>query len=233
MSLTSGEKEFCTARAAVRKVLHPRLPHSFGRCLFAAECGTGTVRREEGMMAMQIRLQRHDAETPWRWSAGRASRFTRAPRLRRPSCRWSARPTIARWLNCDPIEEEGGLNLYAFAGNSPAGSVDPLGLKFRLRIWPFNSAGCIVAAIKNLKARLEKASNDLESCLDGCRGPCASYIIDCRHTCGDIYRIDAASASAEYAATALACVVWPTTQPPVNPVPIPKPAKHNEKEFHH
>ena len=33
-----------------------------------------------------------------------------------------------RWLNRDPIEEEGGLNLYAYVGNNSINRVDPFGL---------------------------------------------------------------------------------------------------------
>ncbi|MBN1489015.1 MAG: RHS repeat-associated core domain-containing protein [Phycisphaerae bacterium] len=33
-----------------------------------------------------------------------------------------------RWLNRDPIEEDGGLNLYAFVENCPLRGIDPLGL---------------------------------------------------------------------------------------------------------
>jgi len=34
-----------------------------------------------------------------------------------------------RWLNRDPIEEQGGLNLYGFVGNDPVNAWDYLGLK--------------------------------------------------------------------------------------------------------
>ncbi len=37
-------------------------------------------------------------------------------------------PPLMRWLNCDPIEEEGGVNLYAFASNSPSYETDAFGL---------------------------------------------------------------------------------------------------------
>jgi RHS repeat-associated protein len=37
-------------------------------------------------------------------------------------------PETGRWLNRDPIEEEGGLNLYGFVGNDPVNEVDLLGL---------------------------------------------------------------------------------------------------------
>ena len=35
---------------------------------------------------------------------------------------------LGRWLGRDPIEEEGGLNLYGYVGNSPLRFIDPLGL---------------------------------------------------------------------------------------------------------
>ena len=37
-------------------------------------------------------------------------------------------PGMGRWLNRDPLEEEGGINLYAAMGNNPVNSVDEYGL---------------------------------------------------------------------------------------------------------
>lgn len=37
-------------------------------------------------------------------------------------------PDIQRWINRDPTAESGGANLYAFCGNNPINSFDPLGL---------------------------------------------------------------------------------------------------------
>ncbi len=37
-------------------------------------------------------------------------------------------PSTCRWLCADPMEEEGGLNLYAFCGNDPVNRVEYLGL---------------------------------------------------------------------------------------------------------
>ena len=39
----------------------------------------------------------------------------------------SSDPIVWLWLNRDPVEEEGGLNLYAAFGNSPIDRLDPNG----------------------------------------------------------------------------------------------------------
>ncbi len=38
-------------------------------------------------------------------------------------------PTVQRWVNRDPIEEKGGLNLYEFAANASVNFIDPDGRK--------------------------------------------------------------------------------------------------------
>jgi hypothetical protein len=39
-------------------------------------------------------------------------------------------PQLQRWINRDPLGEEGGMNLYAFVGNNPIGFADYEGLSF-------------------------------------------------------------------------------------------------------
>ncbi len=47
-------------------------------------------------------------------------------------------PSLGRWINRDPIEEEGGLNLYAYVGNNPISGIDSLGLcpSSKTKGWP-------------------------------------------------------------------------------------------------
>ena len=40
-------------------------------------------------------------------------------------------PNLQRWLNRDPIEEDGGINLYGFVLNNPIGDIDPFGTDLR------------------------------------------------------------------------------------------------------
>ncbi len=39
-------------------------------------------------------------------------------------------PNLQRWLNRDPIQEQGGMNFYGYVGNNPQGKIDSLGLQF-------------------------------------------------------------------------------------------------------
>ncbi len=51
-------------------------------------------------------------------------------------------PNLQRWLNRDPIAENGGLNLFAFIGNMPTGAIDPYGLD-----WKDKCASIFAAAV--------------------------------------------------------------------------------------
>jgi RHS repeat-associated protein len=45
-------------------------------------------------------------------------------------------PSLQRWLNRDPIQELGGINLYGFVSDDPIGEIDALGLDFAPNISP-------------------------------------------------------------------------------------------------
>lgn len=53
-------------------------------------------------------------------------------------------PSTGRWLNRDPIEELGGINLYNFCGNAPSGKTDDFGLSGEL-------VGCPACVCKKVK----------------------------------------------------------------------------------
>ena len=72
--------------------------------------------------------------TSWGSDQSASGRFADAPptehdciSIAEPSGYESA-PSRTTWLSRDPIEEEGGLNLYGYVGNDSVGLADPLGL---------------------------------------------------------------------------------------------------------
>ena len=52
-------------------------------------------------------------------------------------------PRLGRWMNWDPIEEAGGLNLYESFGNAPTSRIDPDG---RALIWSCAVCACCAGA---------------------------------------------------------------------------------------
>ena len=56
-------------------------------------------------------------------------------------------PEMGRWMNRDPIQEQGGLNLYAMVWNSPTNWVDNVGLD------PVKKEGCLYIWITVLQGK--------------------------------------------------------------------------------
>jgi RHS repeat-associated protein len=56
-------------------------------------------------------------------------------------------PNLQRWLNRDPISEQGGYNLYTFANNDAANELDENGMLSRFHAEPGNCPGNPVAPI--------------------------------------------------------------------------------------
>ena len=78
-------------------------------------------------------------------------------------------PRLARWMTRDPLEEEGGLNLYVIAGNDTCGRFDRVGLLSErppeVKILP----GLIYAALKGWKD-VKLSGVALEAIKKGVRG---------------------------------------------------------------
>jgi len=92
--------------------------------LVSAADGSVAARYEYGPFGELIRATGPVAKAnPIRWSTKYQDDETDLVMyLRRP---YSA--SSGRWLSRDPIEESGGINLYAFLGNAPLSKVDPFG----------------------------------------------------------------------------------------------------------
>ena len=56
-------------------------------------------------------------------------------------------PNLQRWLNRDPIEEDGGINLYEFANNCPENWIDSDGQETITLTWPVIKAVPISAPV--------------------------------------------------------------------------------------
>jgi len=61
-------------------------------------------------------------------------------------------PQLGRWISRDPIEEQGGYNLYAMIGNNPMWGWDELGLTIRVYYGPSGAkTGHIAVVVGNKK----------------------------------------------------------------------------------
>jgi RHS repeat-associated protein len=85
---------------------------AFGRVIMKDEAGLASTGAGEGGMPIQFSTKYTDAETALVYYGYRY--FS---------------PDMGRWLNNDPIQEKGGLNLLAFTGNNPVDWADKLGLR--------------------------------------------------------------------------------------------------------
>ncbi len=76
---------------------------------------------------------------------------------------------LGRWLNRDPLDELGAVNLYAYAGNDPIDRIDPLG-----QMWCGREQGCYLAGGHN-----EGNTNCPRKPAPERKPPCS----DCAQTC--------------------------------------------------
>lgn len=86
-------------------------------------------------------------------------------------------PSLQRWLNRDPIEEEGGINLYADVENNPLNLIDPYGLHWTDYIPDFVTSPRVVDFAAGMADNLtfgltDKARNalDINDSVNKCTG---------------------------------------------------------------
>lgn len=80
------------------------------------------------------------------------------PQLYYYGYRWYA-PSLQRWMNRDPIGENGGINLYGFVDNNPIDSVDFLGLSSQAL-----NDGPLPEELQNLPSLSEAAAKGCDNC---------------------------------------------------------------------
>jgi len=88
--------------------------------------GVPSARYEYDAFGNSVRLTGSGSvarDNPSRFSTKRAEVNTGLVRYVYRACA----PSLANWLNRDPIGEKGGANLYAFVRNAPANAIDPYG----------------------------------------------------------------------------------------------------------
>ncbi|MDI9382262.1 MAG: RHS repeat-associated core domain-containing protein [Verrucomicrobiota bacterium] len=68
-------------------------------------------------------------------------------------------PSAGRWLSRDPIEEQGGLNLYGFVNNDPVDFVDVFGL-WKSRPWGSQHKDLTINALNTALASLRDKPSD-------------------------------------------------------------------------
>jgi len=67
-------------------------------------------------------------------------------------------PDTGRWASRDPIEEEGGMNLYGFVGNGPIVRVDRYGLEFKTGVFDINRYSVSDAKTAGTRAAVESTA---------------------------------------------------------------------------
>ena len=90
-------------------------------------------------------------------------------------------PQTGRWINRDPIEERGGINLYGFVGNGGLGKWDLLGLMGRP---PLPSVPCNPPQILSCRKQCCEQGGKLAGCIQDSSGfTCVCKKMEERNEC--------------------------------------------------
>jgi len=99
----------------------------------------------EGSFTSSLKAwNRHDGDVIAAAPSARRTRSARCAPSRNPtSSRRYSSPSSGRFINRDPIEEQGGINLYSFVGNNSVNAYDYLGMDAFMTTYMTNSGGTI------------------------------------------------------------------------------------------
>ena len=95
-------------------------------------------------------------------------------------------PALGRWLSKDPIGEEGGLNLYTFAGNNGVNAVDFFGLKVK-EVVDATGTKCKITCLGIVEIRVKSPSKSVaEQLLSPAKRKLFKEVINRRATLEDL-----------------------------------------------
>jgi uncharacterized protein RhaS with RHS repeats len=81
------------------------------------------------------------------------------------TCAYKTASGLGKWPNRDPIEEDGGINLYQYVNNDPLDWIDPLGLQIDGAATP----GIEEAMMTPEEEEAFKAAQEAKKAADACK----------------------------------------------------------------
>jgi RHS repeat-associated protein len=130
-----AEERDTTGAIVLRRFYEQGFVDSDGTALFYTRDHLGSIRElTDGTQAIRARYDydpwgrptqlQGDRQAPFQY----AGYFWHAPSGLDLTLYRAYDPNLGRWISRDPIEEDGGINLYGYVGNMPSVLIDPLGL---------------------------------------------------------------------------------------------------------
>ena len=101
--------------------------------LFPLRPAPATMPATENSMAFYLKTETATPKTHTRQFSCGSKNAYRLLRVENPGLRFYRAP-LGKWIHRDPIEEQGGINLYGFTTNSPISHADPIGLRCNIEV---------------------------------------------------------------------------------------------------
>ncbi len=120
--------------------------------------------------------------------AGENGVESRHPRREKAALSYETASGPTNWLNRDPINEWGGLNLYGFVQNDPVNRWDYLGKLPSTTLDQNNRFSNCGAQKKQMRDELEKACNKIDEC-EKCGVPDDAFA-EVKRLCNNLHEVD-------------------------------------------